>query len=101
MIASSNVLNPDNEQHGTAGGNSTRDYIFLLDIDEMTQFFTNNEDKISKKFDNERSSWWWLRSPGGKSAYAAIVDGNGKVSEGGNAVDNTSGGLRPALWLNL
>ncbi len=101
MITSSNIANPSNGQHGTAGGNSTTDSVFLLNIDEATHFFANNEDRIAKKSGSEQSGWWWLRSPGGKNIYAAIVDGNGKISAGGNTIDNASGGLRPALWLNL
>jgi hypothetical protein len=45
-------------------------------------------------------SWWWLRSPAGISSAAAIVDDDGLVQVNGIFVFG-SGGVRPALWLNL
>ena len=44
--------------------------------------------------------WWWLRSPGGYDDAAAGVDSDGGVGVYG-LVGRASGGLRPALWLNL
>jgi hypothetical protein len=43
---------------------------------------------------------WWLRSPGNNSNNAANVNSDGNVNTNGNNVNNT-GGLRPALWINL
>ena len=45
--------------------------------------------------------WWWLRSPGRGSSRAAEVDNYGWVERYGSSVDNYSGGVRPALHLNL
>ena len=41
--------------------------------------------------------WWWLRSPGCNSIYAATVNKYGRVMTGGNPVDRTGGIVRPAL----
>ena len=46
-------------------------------------------------------AYWWLRSPGLSSTYAANVDLGGDVcinNESG-CVDNTDMGVRPALWV--
>ena len=45
--------------------------------------------------------WWWLRSPGDVSDFAAGVDGSGWVGRYGSYVIYGSGGVRPALHLNL
>jgi hypothetical protein len=48
-----------------------------------------------------KPSWWWLRSPGHSPSRAAGVSGDGNVNLGGYSVDDSSSGVRPALWLNL
>ena len=64
-------------------------------------FLSNAYDSVRQaKFGNE-ASWWWLRSPGNGSDYAASVDAGGGVGVGGYGVILASGGVRPALWLNL
>ena len=48
--------------------------------------------------------WWWLRSPGYTSRFAASVSQNGGIYMGGRDVFNTigqHGGVRPAMWLDL
>jgi serine/threonine protein kinase/alpha-tubulin suppressor-like RCC1 family protein len=46
------------------------------------------------------ASWWWLRSSGGYSYFAATVDIDGILSVHGSQV-YVADGVRPALWLNL
>ena len=88
------VVNDDNPNYGTPGGNTTQDYVFLLSISEVNTLLPNN---MCTKIDC--SSNWWLRSPG-KSAYFAIpVYGDGDLDVIGNQVDSNNG-VRPALWLN-
>ncbi|MDR0883262.1 MAG: DUF6273 domain-containing protein [Oscillospiraceae bacterium] len=41
--------------------------------------------------------WWWLRSPGINPHNAANVNDDGNVNLNGNNVNNSSGGVRPAL----
>ena len=47
------------------------------------------------------ASWWWLRSPGNDSYSAAYVDADGDLDVDGYYVHHGTGGVRPALWLNL
>ena len=71
--------------------------------------FINDEYNDNRKAymeDNSDAPWWWLRSPGDYSNYAAYVYvayvyGDGFVYVGGVNVDADSGGVRPALWLSL
>jgi len=59
----------------------------------------NDSDRIAKY--NDAASWWWLRSPGFSSSYAAFVLYDGNVHVYGISVNFDYGGVRPALWLNL
>jgi tetratricopeptide (TPR) repeat protein len=90
--------NPNNPNYGTAGGNATRDRVFLLRIDEAKRYFSGNSDRIAK-YQGARM-WWWLRSPGYCADYAANVHTGSLVDVIGNYVGN-GGGVRSALWLNL
>jgi hypothetical protein len=125
-IAQVTNTNPDNPWFGTAGGEDTDDYIFLLSLDEVVRYFgdsgqlaNGNPDNpwgIDDQFNAARivrcivsSCWchsetyghqWWLRSPGGGSSDAAGVDDGGSVDVDGYIV-NSYLGVRPALWVNL
>ncbi|MDR2728735.1 MAG: leucine-rich repeat domain-containing protein, partial [Chitinispirillales bacterium] len=61
--------------------------------------FPMSEDLIA--CDGKETAWWWLRSPGDYSDYAACVYYDGYVYVDGNKSFRESGGVRPALWLNL
>lgn len=57
--------------------------------------------------------WWWLRSPGRDNRRAVYIHGDGNIGIQGNgtfryssniinsSTGDNSGGVRPALWLNL
>lgn len=123
-IAKTEIRNADNPWYGTSGGRDTVDQVFLLSIDEVVKYFGDSGDLRARKgwyyengedvpyyINDEYNSarivkyrgeegWWWLRSPGYDSGYAA-----GVVDDGGLGVlgDNVflALGVRPALWLNL
>jgi uncharacterized repeat protein (TIGR02543 family) len=98
-IRETTVLNPNNPQFGTAGGNTTTDRIFLLSIAEAQQYFNSDAARIARSTGGV-ASWWWLRSPGSASNSAAVVLSNGLLSTVGTSVSSIEG-LRPALWLNI
>ena len=85
--------NKDNPKYGTTGGKNTKDRIFLLSIEEAEKFFKNSKDRATH-------SWWWLRSPGDGSIYAACVRGDGSILDDGGGVDRWAG-VRPAFKINL
>ncbi|MCL2087792.1 MAG: DUF6273 domain-containing protein [Oscillospiraceae bacterium] len=101
-VAETTVINNDNPEYGTPGGNDTTDKVFLLSIDEANMYFANDSSRICLNANGE-PAWWWLRSPGNDSSGAAYVIGDGFVRISGLLVDYSSedGGVRPALWLNL
>ena len=125
-ISGTNVINNNNIEYGTSGGNNTFDKIFLL---AESQAYTEQAKKYgfiaygspdegrrskcstyafamgcsrSRDNDYKENVCWWLRSPGSHSYYAAYVYDTGWVFGDGNFVSNSFyGGVRPALYLNL
>ena len=119
--------NPNNPWYGTAGGNTTTDKVFLLSLDELVKYFGESGDLRNKRckdnkgnndstggylydqynsarvanYRNEGASFWWLRSPGEDSFTAACVGPVGDFRVSGVYFSADSGGIRPALWLNL
>ena len=122
--------NEDNQRFETDGGADTIDYIFLLSISEIVQYFGDsgqienltpfNWGMIFDQFDPNRiarykgeSSFWWLRSPGasrGEYFNGEIVIDEYRTADIGKSgwicfigwdVTLTTGGVRPALWLEL
>ena len=111
MIASSTVTADKNPSYSTSPGNNTTDKVFLLSITEVNKYFSSDSARQCQgtaycyaqgayKASNG-NCWWWLRSPGFDSSYAAGVDRGGSVDDFGDYVRSVSGAVRPALWINL
>lgn len=110
----------------TEGGKDTEDYIFLLSLDEVIDYFTNDgkdsmlyqaqlgksEAKLFDGYENERKAYqltrqldttqaspWFLRSPGMLEDTVAYVDPKGSISVRGIIVTQERGGIRPAMWV--
>lgn len=124
-------INQDNQWYGTHGGPDTRDFIFLLSLEEVCKYFgdslsklyypgknqrywferkdENNVKRIAKLEGKEGAWWWWLRSPGRvnlKAVYIFGTDGNigiqgNNVLKGNLSDGKCTGGVRPALWLTV
>ena len=129
-IKTTNVVNNNNIDYGTAGGNNTSDKVFLLSESEVyhtdtaaSYGFAKDNDTYDearrsrcstyayamgtwRNYDTEYTkyngnTWWWLRSPGYDSYCAAEVYNYGWVLGSGSYVNYRYGGVRPALHLNL
>ena len=113
-IQTSLIKNEDNSKYGTNGGNDTEDKVFLLSEKEADTLFSNDDERIAKATEyaeksgvyinessEEKGAWWWLRSPGLGSRGAAGVHSCGWVDRGGDVVDFSGDGVRPALHLNI
>ena len=119
-IAQMSIVNNKNPWYGTDGGENTNDYIFLLSLEEVVQYFGDsgmlsnrpdaNASWINDDFNKKRiahyatgaSSLWWLRSPGDFGDGATGVGTAGNISVDGSDVNTILGnGVRPALWLKL
>ena len=117
-IADTVVVNDNNPDYNTEGGNDTIDKIFLLSIAEAknTAYFADNNSRIATNTayvagGGEIGSsgmrgvgaagYWWLRSPGYDVINAAYVDGSGGVGRYGIDVDDDRNAVRPAFNLDL
>ncbi len=116
------IVNENNPQYGTAGGNSTKDRIFLLSIGEaenpeygfcesystysLSRQLKASEYAHARGADTVTSSdyagyFWWLRSPGISISDATYVYYYGYVHRKGYLVDTNYGACVPALHINL
>ncbi|GEM_PF-766873 len=122
-IKTMRVVNADNTNSGTDGGNDTSDKVFLLSEAEVystangfsSDYSTYDKCRRSKSStyakamgaycatsdDYRGNCWWWLRSPGDFSNSAASVGYYGSVPHGGYNVSNYFDAVRPALHINL
>lgn len=107
------VRNGPNPTWDTSGGNDTQDRFFLLSMEEAADWLAGKKpywrqkkgscssDALIAKDEAGESAWWWLRSPGRDPGRAAYVFGGGDLYGVGGGVSASSGGVRPAFWLNL
>ena len=104
------VINDDNPDYGTDGGNNTNDKIFLLSIAETEKYINLIPEDVE--------SWSWLRSPGASGEYAAALYASGErmeIATDGFLVTTPRNGIvkygapgygyyprvRPACWIKL
>lgn len=98
-----------NYDYETDQGNDTQDKIFLLSVNEATEYFdsdsalqceptgfalANGEHKMG-------NYCWWLRSIGSYQYCAALVQHYGFVDPSGYDVSMEIYGVRPAMWIEI
>ena len=91
----------------------TKDYIFLLSIEEAKKYHSSDKDFmvkgtkyaireglwISRYISSNGYSVWWLRSPGKSLSSAAIIHAAGSIGIGGDGVATRGNGVRPCMWV--
>lgn len=112
-ILSTDVVNDNNPDYGTYGGNDTVDKIYLLSFGEAYRYFPTDESRQAKPtayaiengaYVNEETgnTWWWLRTAGVRRIDACGVRQDGRVSGyGSRDVYRLSGTIRPVLWVSI
>ncbi len=119
-ILTTTVKAEDNPINGTDAGKNTQDKVFALSISEANKYFSSNGKRACEPTayakargvetvegvrgyeGYERNCWWWLRSPGTESYFAATVLHKGEVYSEGHYVDvDTNGAFRPAMWISI
>lgn len=92
-------------------GNATQDKVFLLSVSEVEMYFSTVSDRTCKPTEHaatngawrnsEGFGWWWLRSPGYDLDDVFCVYSHGGIDENGDGATDTTGGIRPAMWIDL
>ena len=125
-IAETYLINEDNPEYGTDGGNNTYDKVFLLSIDEATTYFDSDPDATdpTRRAKVTEYIWWcssiireyygngnWcLRSLGEYWDKVTNVKVDGSInSEGDYFVESQRyggyiaipAGVRPAIWVEV
>jgi hypothetical protein len=118
-IMETRIQNNPNPWFDIKGGKETNDRIFLLNIEEVVQYFGDSGQLRNKYQDNKywiedqynssriakyadgKASWWWLRSPGRNNNRAIYILDFGFIDISGGFYNRDDGGVRPALWLKL
>ena len=116
-IVDTTVVNDDNPDYNTEGGENTNDKIFLLSVDEArnsSYFADDNSRKGTNtayvadggKIDGNMfgvgaADYWWVRSPGDSDDSAAYVINYGGVFSFGTYVFLADNAVRPAFNLDL
>lgn len=124
-ILTTNVDNSKNQCYSgwsTSSGNNTQDKVFLLSNAEANKYFAvtcDNSDNTKSRVaptayaiaqraytnssnetaDGTAAGCWWLRSLGSVRSVAANVTPDGSLAY--SYVNNDSGSVRPALWVNI
>ena len=127
-IETLNLINSNNAEYGTIGGNNTNDKLFCISTEEIIKYFnliisntdmlirskkvatrgTNYADSVKPHDLNylEINDWaygnnnFWIRGPGQKQYCAMYVWESGIFTDFGGMVMDPDTGVRPALWLN-
>ena len=111
MIKDSLVKADANPYHNTSPGNDTTDKVFLLSLNEVREYsdyclgsgalceYTAYSKSIDDHYDDGYCAWW-LRTPGGNTYDAVIVNSEGEIREFGFKVESDFM-IRPVIWLSL
>ena len=111
-ILQSDVSADKNPKYSTNPGNATKDKVFLLSVVEANKYFKSDDARKCAPTDyavqqgaytsgSARACWWWLRSPGFLSDYAADVNRVGSICGLGDDVDHCSCAVRPCVRVRL
>lgn len=110
------IVSPDkNPMYSTNTGNSTTDKVFLLSVEEVLQYFPDNErericlptenakynEYVESYSDEKEGCVWWLRSPGEDSDSVAVVYYFGKIDYDGYSPYFDGIAVRPAIWISI
>lgn len=109
------VVNDPNPVHGTDGGNTTKDRVYLPSLEEIMRYYElppeetfydglyaqATQHTVNKgvwlEIPGSIRCWWWLRSTGGNPQNAAEVGSAGYLSFNGTDVVSTQRAIRPMI----
>lgn len=116
-IEKTKIINSNNSDYKTKGGNNTNDKVFLLSLDEVKnekygftkkyggndsgeEFYTKRRTAVMSKYvqwkieqsleDYSVCGYWWLRTLGSNSSSASYVNNYGDLITEGTSVNDNS-----------
>ena len=113
LIISEKITPGKNPKYNTECGNATVDKVFLLNIEETSKYFKNDDARQCKPTEYAKANgaytdvdngncWWWSRSPGYSRDMAAFIHSSGRAHSFGMIVNyGTNGCVRPAMWIDI
>lgn len=108
-IPKSIVTADDNTIFDTNPGNNTKDFVFLLSMKDVDDYFIPTGTTRCKPTKYAKVKClgmkkdfcrWWLRTPGEYPDSAVAIESLGAIISFGFDVDYSSIAVRPALWIN-
>ena len=111
-ILTTHVTADQNPSFDRNSGGDTEDKLYQLSIPEAYRYFSTDEERRCTPTVYAQSlggyaskdlgtTWWWLRTPGIVTNYAAYVLADGSIRESGFYVSYAYTAVRPAMWLDL
>jgi hypothetical protein len=109
VIIRTELINEDNAEFGTDGGNNTFDNVFILSLNEVKIYLPEEASRLGSETTfaifqygnlNVNFPTWWLRSPGIDNNRAMTVAETGEIMTDGSFVDFNEP-IRPAIWVDL
>ena len=104
----SHLLDDDPDDNIEADTYETSDRIFLLSAEEVETYYPAERSRIAIATENVRnsdllleedgSSGWWLRDPGGEGTTCYVWGSNGTIVTSMNSIIQ---GIRPAMWIRI
>ena len=108
LIPTVTVLADKNPDYTTPQGNATQDKIFLLSIKEVNNYFPSySERKCESTYYadvrgvSSGDCDWWLRTSGQYNDRPIKVSSVGSVWSFGVVINDSSIGVRPAMWIDI
>lgn len=110
-ILTTTVTADTNPEHETEPGNDTEDRLFLLSVNEVNRYLSNEHDRIcyASEYLKTQDIWisddsscrWWLRTPGFAPGFIVTVNFTGDLVYDGSIEDNEIYVARPAMWVEI
>ena len=111
QLATVTVTADKNPSYSTNPGNDTQDKVYLMSINETNKLFSSDSERVCYPTEYAKAHgawtndsgacWWWLRSPGNDTNYAAKVNYYGEVSNFGYYLNRDEHAIRPVVALRL
>ena len=109
MIKTTYLKTDQNPCFETDQGNETNDKVFLLSINEISEYLRTNEKRLCKAtpyakkqgvyVDQMGNVSWWVRTIGNNKNTACFVFSSGAIICSGVRNDINNNAVRPAMWI--